>query len=133
MQATRPTTLLIVNADRSALRGLRMRLELEPDLCVLGEACWSDDLDAIADALAPDVVLMDVDIPAGPAAGLTLLASLAGGRRTVVAVSRSDDPQTALRIRAAGAAALVGKHEAATRLADAIRASRVAERGEGAG
>jgi DNA-binding NarL/FixJ family response regulator len=57
------TRLLIVDDHALYRRGLRSMFELEPDIEVVGEA--SDGLEAIekVEALHPDVVLMDVNMP----------------------------------------------------------------------
>src|SRR5205085_7766810 len=55
--------LLIVDDHALYRRGLRSMFELEPDFEVVGEA--SDGFEAIekVDALHPDVVLMDINMP----------------------------------------------------------------------
>jgi DNA-binding NarL/FixJ family response regulator len=57
------TRLLIVDDHALYRRGLRSMFELEPDFEVVGEA--SDGFEAIekVDALHPDVVLMDINMP----------------------------------------------------------------------
>jgi DNA-binding NarL/FixJ family response regulator len=57
------TRLLIVDDHALYRRGLRSMFELEPDFEVVGEA--GDGLEAIekVDALHPDVVLMDINMP----------------------------------------------------------------------
>jgi DNA-binding NarL/FixJ family response regulator len=55
--------ILIADDEALVRGGLRMILEAQPDLEVVGEAC--DGLDALdqARALAPDLVLMDIRMP----------------------------------------------------------------------
>lgn len=58
-----PIGVLVVDDQALVRAGFRMILEIEPDLCVLGEA---DDGDQAVDqvvSLQPDVVLMDVRMP----------------------------------------------------------------------
>jgi len=57
------TRLLIVDDHALYRRGLRSMFELEPDFEVVGEA--GDGLEAIekVDALHPDIVLMDINMP----------------------------------------------------------------------
>jgi DNA-binding NarL/FixJ family response regulator len=58
------TTVLLVD-DQPLLRlGFRMVLENEPDLTVVGEASDGAQAATMTAALAPDVVLMDVRMPA---------------------------------------------------------------------
>jgi DNA-binding NarL/FixJ family response regulator len=57
------TTVLIVNDQALQRLGLRLLLEAQPDFTVVGEATDYDQAVRAADALRPDVVLMDM----GPA------------------------------------------------------------------
>jgi DNA-binding NarL/FixJ family response regulator len=61
--ATDTIRLLIVDDETLVRGGLRLILESEPDLRVVGEA--SDGVEAIAEAkrLQPDVILMDIRMP----------------------------------------------------------------------
>jgi DNA-binding NarL/FixJ family response regulator len=57
--------ITIVLADDHALfrRGLRSMLELEPDLCVIGEAADGLEVQARVNELHPDLVLLDINMP----------------------------------------------------------------------
>jgi DNA-binding NarL/FixJ family response regulator len=55
---------VVVADDQAMVRaGLRMVLEAEPDIRVVGEAADGLDAVAVARACAPDVVLMDIRMP----------------------------------------------------------------------
>lgn len=54
------TTVLIVNDQALQRLGLRLLLEAQPDFTVVGEATDCDQAVRAADALQPDVVLMDM-------------------------------------------------------------------------
>ena len=60
---TKPIRVLLVDDQPSIRRGLRMRLGLEPDIEVVGEA--SDGSEAVTASVnvEADVVLMDVEMP----------------------------------------------------------------------
>jgi DNA-binding NarL/FixJ family response regulator len=55
---------VLISDDHAVLRhGLRLILQSAPDIAVIGEAGTGADAVAQAIALAPDVVLMDLDLP----------------------------------------------------------------------
>ncbi len=98
-----------------------MRLALERDLLVVGES--GDGLSAIKDvqALEPDVVVTDVNMPKMD--GLTMikwLREIAPSVATIV-LTVYDHKEVQTRARAAGAEAFVSKQEDVEYLIDAIR------------
>ena len=114
-------TILLVDDQPAVRRGLRMRLALEPDVTVVGEADDGAAAVDLATTLDPDVIVMDVEMPGMD--GITACATLhdRAQRSTVVVLTLYDDSSTRDRALAAGAAAFVGKGEAAERLPVAIR------------
>ncbi len=116
-------TVLVVDDEASIRRGLRMRLALEPDLQVVGEA--GDGLEAIklAKALQPDVIVLDVEMPHldGIAAmgTLRLVAPGAG----IVVLSIYGDEATQERARLIGARAFIDKQGGVEKLPAIIRAA----------
>jgi DNA-binding NarL/FixJ family response regulator len=124
-------TLLLV-ADDALLRGLRMRLELEPTVLIVGEAPGFDDGRRLADSLAPDVVVLDADLSARREVALEVVRSLSPAH-SVVVISLRDHRRAAAEALAAGAVAFVRKHEAGRFLMAAVReAASDAERRKGA-
>ncbi|MDF1512376.1 MAG: response regulator transcription factor, partial [Anaerolineae bacterium] len=55
--------LLLVDDQMTVREGLKMRFALEPDLIVVGEAGNGVEAVRLAQTLAPDVVVMDVEMP----------------------------------------------------------------------
>jgi DNA-binding NarL/FixJ family response regulator len=113
----------VVDDEAHVRRGLRMRLDLEPDIQVVGEAADGQAALDQAPGLQPDVVLMDVRMaPLNGIAATSALRRLAPACAVVI-LSLYDDSDTRARAQAAGAAAFVAKHEANTLLVSAIRAA----------
>ena len=55
--------VMLVDDEAAVRQGLRMRLELEPDLVIVGEASDGPEALDLAQRLAPDVVVIDVEMP----------------------------------------------------------------------
>ena len=116
-------TLLLVDNEPLVRYGLHTWLERVGDITVIGEASNGGEAIALAQALHPDVVLMDISMPStdGVAATAALCASVP--QSAVVLLSLHDDATMRARARAAGAVTLVGKQEGVKALLAAIRAA----------
>ena len=114
-------TLLLADDDPNVLLGLRMRLALEADLRVIGEAANGADALELATRLRPDVVVLDVQMPGidGIAAARALTAR--DPRMGIVVLSIHDDAPTRAQSERAGVRRFVGKHESVDALVAAIR------------
>src|SRR5215472_4551520 len=62
--ALSPVSVLIADDQRLVRAGFRVILTGEPDIVVVGEAADGAQAIELARALAPDVVLMDIRMPA---------------------------------------------------------------------
>ena len=98
-----------------------MRLTLEPDLEIIGEASNGS---ANVYKLTPDVIVMDIEMP--ELDGISALQML---RETmpdcsVIILTLHDDAQNRTRALASGAKAFVPKQGGASALIDAIRKLR---------
>ncbi len=120
-------TVLLVNDEAIVREGLRMRLALEQDITIAGEASTGAEALEQVQRLQPDIVLMDLALPDmdGIAAIAALRAAHAAG--AVVILSLQDDVTIRARAQAAGAAAFVGKHEGVKIVLTVIR--HVGQRG----
>jgi DNA-binding NarL/FixJ family response regulator len=114
-------TLLLVEDEPLVRQGLHTWLERVGEIRVIGEASDGTEAIALAQALHPDVVLMDISMPTtdGIAATASLRASVP--HCAVVLLSLYDDATMRARANAAGAVTLVGKQEGVRALLTAIR------------
>src|SRR6266566_2426317 len=113
--------LVLVDDQATVRHGLRMRLLLEPDIMVVGEASNGNEALALVQELSPDVVLMDIEMPGMD--GITTTASLhaAVPQSAVVMLSIHDDSATRVQAQMAGAVAFVEKRGPTEALLTAIR------------
>ncbi len=119
--------VLLVDDQPAVRQGLRIRLVLEPDVEVVGEAGDGAGAISLAQSLRPDVILMDVRMPGmdGISAVRTLRA--VAPESAAVILSLYDDARTRARAEEAGAAAFVAKHKVEETLLAAIRRAVFAE------
>jgi DNA-binding NarL/FixJ family response regulator len=125
----KPIQVLLVDDEPTVLRGLRMRLALEADIQVVGDAGDGATAVDLAGRLLPDVVVMDVNLPVLD--GITATRELASRvpEAAVVMHSMHDDHGTIERALAAGAAAFVGKQQMDGDLLGAIRGAAGSTKG----
>src|SRR5207247_262887 len=113
--------VLIVDDHAVVRAGLRLLLNVEPDIEVIGEA--ADGLDALLvdRELEPDVVLMDLLMPG--LSGIEATRSLLRVRpeAKVLVLSMQDDPRYVREAFAAGATGYVLKEAADTEVVGAVR------------
>ena len=107
--SNRPIRLLLVDHRPSVQRGLKMRLAMEEDLEVVGEAAEATEAIPLAHTLRPDVILMDVEMSGIAAAGLTALGviaflqSMPGPKRLIGVLLGISIPQLAIPLSRAAA------------------------------
>lgn len=114
---------VLIADDHAVLRaGLRMLLEAQPDMMVVGEAADGDEALARIAELAPDVVLLDITMPR--MSGLSVLRQIREAAPTtrVLILTMHDDEGYLREALAAGGAGYVLKRAADTELLSAIRA-----------
>jgi DNA-binding NarL/FixJ family response regulator len=118
---THPIRLLIVDDQPLIRRGLSMMLATEPGIEVVGQA--ADGLDAVVQALAqaPDVVVMDLQMPraSGVVATREITARLPATR--VVVLTTYDDDELVFEAIRAGAHAYLLKDASEAEVLDTIR------------
>jgi DNA-binding NarL/FixJ family response regulator len=118
---TKPIRVFLVDDEPTVRRGLRMQLELEADMAVVGEAA---DGRAAIEQLAtttPDVVLMDLQMAGVDGLSATSALRVQQPSLPVVILSLHDGLRTRSEALAAGARAFVSKHDPAGVLLATIR------------
>ncbi len=113
--------IVLVDDEPAVRRGLKMRLELTRDMCVVGEV--GDGAAAVRKILelAPDVVIMDIELPGCDGITVTKMLRAENAGAAIVILSMHDDVETRARANAAGATKFVSKHEGTDALLRAIR------------
>jgi DNA-binding NarL/FixJ family response regulator len=116
-------TIVLLNSQSSMRAVLRLRLELEADLIVTGDARIGEEALAQVVALAPDVIILDATMPFLDQAEATHQISSFTRISSVILLSLYDDPLTRAHAIAAGAVAVVSKHASDDVLLAAIRSA----------
>ncbi|WP_238006746.1 response regulator transcription factor [Dactylosporangium sp. AC04546] len=116
-------TIRVLLADDEAMvrAGLRLLIDSEPDLTVAGEAADGAEAVAVAERIAPDVVLMDIRMPKvdGIEAARRIIAARPQARVIMLTTFREDRYlQEALR---AGVSGFLLKVSPPQQLVDAVR------------
>ncbi|MBZ6226382.1 response regulator transcription factor [Streptomyces olivaceus] len=116
-----PVRVVVVDDEQLVRMALRLVIDGEPDLSVVGEAADGDAALGAVDELRPDVVLMDVRMPGrdGLSATRELLARPTPPRVLILTTFDSDD--LVLEALRTGALGFVLKDTPPPQLLDAVR------------
>ncbi len=123
------TIRLLLADDQALIRtALAALLRLEPDFDVVAEVGRGDEVVAAAREHAPDVALLDIEMPGldGVAAASALAATMPAVR--VLMLTTFGRPGHLRRAMEAGAVGFVVKDSPAEQLADAVRRVHAGER-----
>lgn len=113
--------MLVVDDHALFRSGLRMLIDSQPDLAVVGEAAnGSEALEQVAD-LAPDVVLMDIRMPGVDGVTATTRIAASGSTARIIVLTTFDLDEAAARAIRAGASGFVLKDARPEFLLAAIR------------
>jgi DNA-binding NarL/FixJ family response regulator len=118
--------LRILLADDHAIvrQGLKLLIDAQPDMTVVGEAADGDAVVAQAQALQPDVVVMDISMPGTN--GLTATRTLKERQPALVVLvlTRHEEDRYLQELLRAGASGYVLKQSPPPQLLQAIRVVR---------
>jgi DNA-binding NarL/FixJ family response regulator len=116
-----PVKLLLVDDQQLMRSGLRMVLEEQPDIAIVGEAADGGQAVRATAALDPDVVLMDVRMPGTDGVEATRRISLESPRSRVLILTTFDLDEYAFSALRYGASGFLLKDVPPAELAAAIR------------
>jgi two-component system response regulator NreC len=116
-----PVRILLAD-DHAVLRaGLRALLDAEPDLRVVGEAATGEEAVEKAQALQPDVVVMDLSMPGVGGLEATRRINALGQKTRVLVLTMHAEEEFLLPVLEAGGSGYVRKTRADEDLTQAIR------------
>jgi two-component system, NarL family, response regulator NreC len=118
----RKTRILLADDHQLMRSGVRLMLEREPDLTVVGEAADGREAVALAKSLKPEVVVMDIGMPNlnGIEAALQMTQGIPD--LAIIMVSMHSDESYVLRALKAGARGYLLKDSAEADLIKAVHA-----------
>ena len=119
--------LLLVDDHEVVRTGLRMLLDEQPDMVIVGEADTGSDAIKLAEKLKPDVIVMDITLPDMSGIKVSERIKSKYPETAIVALTIHDDEQYFFEMLQAGASGYVPKRAAPEDLISAIRAAHSGE------
>jgi len=117
------TRLLLVDDHAVVRSGVRMLLENEPDVEIIGEAASASEAIESATRLKPNVILMDIGLPDLSGIDATRQINMRVPDVSIVALTIHEDEEYFFKMLEAGASGYVPKRAAPEELLTAIRAA----------
>jgi two-component system response regulator NreC len=121
------TKLLLVDDHAVVRSGLRMLLESEPDVEIVGEAGTGKEALEAVRQLMPDVILMDINLPDISGIEAAQMIKTEFPAIAVVALTIHEDQEYFFKMLEAGASGYVPKRAAPDELLTAIRVAAAGE------
>lgn len=121
------TRLLLVDDHAVVRSGLRMLLENEHDIEIIGEASSAHEAIDLALKIKPDVILMDIGLPDLSGIDATREIKKRCAEVSVVALTIHEDEEYFFKMLEAGATGYVPKRAAPEELLTAIRAAAMGQ------
>jgi two-component system response regulator NreC len=119
--------LLLVDDHEVVRSGLRMLLENEDDVDIVGEAGTAEDAIESVRKLSPDVVLMDIGLPDRSGIEAASEIKQTSPETSIVALTIHEDEEYFFKMLEAGASGYVPKRAAPNELLTAIRTAASGE------
>ena len=130
MQESIPSIRIVLADDHPVVRrGIRSMLEKASDLVVVGEADGGEEALRLVEHLAPDVLLLDMEMPDISGLEVTRRLLADGSPVHVLALSAHDDEQYIFGLLDHGAAGYLTKDEAPSTIVEAVRGVARGEKG----
>jgi two-component system response regulator NreC len=104
--------ILLVDDHEVVRRGLRMLLESQPDLVIVGEASTGGEALQLAQELRPDIILMDITLPDISGIEATRQLQQLASQSKIIALTIHEDEQFFFEMLQAGASGYVPKRAA---------------------
>jgi DNA-binding NarL/FixJ family response regulator len=117
----RPLTVAVADDQPLVRSGLRMILEGEPDVTVVGEAQDGDAAVALVAATDPDVLLLDVQMPGTDGLAAVQQITASGARTRVLMLTTFDLDEYVYRSMKAGASGFLLKDMPGEDIVSAVR------------
>jgi two-component system response regulator NreC len=122
-----PTRLLLVDDHAVVRSGLRMLLENEPDMQIIGEAGSASEALQAVERLQPDVILLDIGLPDLSGIEVARQVKQRSPATAIVALTIHEDEEYFFKMLEAGAVGYVPKRAAPEELIQAIQAAASGE------
>jgi DNA-binding NarL/FixJ family response regulator len=118
-----PSLRILVADDHATVRhGLKLLIDSQPDMGVVGEAADGNGVLKQAEVLKPDIIVMDISMPGMNGLVATRMLKRAQPQVSIVALTRHDDDTYLDKLLRAGASGYVLKQSAPIEFLQAIRA-----------
>jgi len=116
-----PFRIVVVDDEPSIRYGLRLRLDSEPDLQVVGETANGTEAIELVRQLGPDLVLMDLRLPGPDGFRATTALRRMCPSTPIVILTLYDNMAVRRQARRAGANDFVSKHDGEAALIASVR------------
>ena len=117
-----PLRVLVADDHATVRHGLKLLIDSQPDMGVVGEAADGDGVLKQAEALKPDIIVMDISMPGMNGLVATRMLKRAQPQVSIVALTRHDDDTYLDELLRAGASGYVLKQSPPIEFLQAIRA-----------